>query len=443
MVRIASCTLFGMLATIRRPFEAHVFKHGYQEPVNPHPTPAVSRHPSPTRSGSFTPEYYQRHVSTSTHRSSPSNVSNTDVETIDLNSHSPPTTIHAPSPVRSIGLGIFTSHAQPPPLPAGYIPLRSTSLESSPPIFYPSASYHLPPPPRMSSMVAPSGFVPLSIPVQYSASAWRAVHPTLPSPLGRSASRSNPHLPPTASGHAFSYRSRYSRSSVSLTRPNRLSSATPVGSVAWSSRSGSTGPGDEGRGSPASGSLSGRERASASAIAYLILNSSNKPGAEPQRNQKVAHARRASAPDTTTGAEQQGRMAKGWKPQLQGRQDGVNNHPLRIIRSSSAELLSKFSPDSSPEDNSVNLRRELERELESVLSHASSRPLRRSRSESPLRHSDIPGGTTHVNRVTMISRMPQNPRMPKHADTGAGAQQSRRMTYDELKNKPLPRIAAL
>src|SRR5262245_31382080 len=133
---MASCTLFGMLSVVRRPFEAHLLKHGYRPPpVRPHLTPGVSRRPSPTRSASFVSEkYLGGRVSASTHRSTPSNASNTDVETLDLNSTSPPATIHAPSPIRSIGLGIFTSHAQPPPVPPGLaIPPRSSSLESPPP----------------------------------------------------------------------------------------------------------------------------------------------------------------------------------------------------------------------------------------------------------------------------------------------------------------------
>jgi hypothetical protein len=435
-----------MLASVRRPFEAHVFKHGYKEPVNPHPTPAVSRRPSPSRSVSISSDKYRGRVSVSTHRSSPSNVSNTDVETLDLNSGSPPSTIHAPSPIRSIGLNIFTSQAQPPPLPAAFIPPRSTSLESSaPPMFHPSTSYnHLPPPPRMSALIAPSGFVPLAIPAQYSASAWRAVHPTLPSPLGPAASRSHPHLPHTASGYNynFSYRSRYSRSSVSLTRPHRLSTATPAGSVTWSSRSGSTGPGDEDRGSPSSSEVAA-QKASANAIAYAILNGTTIPGTDVRGKPKAGHMRRASAPDASTGVEQPGRMAKGWKPQLHCQEEGKEHRPPKMVRSSSAELLSKFSPDSSPEDN-VNLRTELERELDVHLSLVNSRHLvRKTRSESPLRHSDIPGGATsaaNLVRASTISRMSLDLRASKHGDTALG---TKRMTFDEIKNKPLPKIAAL
>lgn len=211
-----------MLAKVRRPFEAHLLKHGYRQPINPIRTPAVSRRPSPSRSASFTSDKYHGRVSISTHRSSPSDYSNNDVDTLDLNATSPPSTIHAPAPVRSLGLGIFTSQDQPPPVPAAFRPPhRSTSLDNIPPIFQPSASHnHLLPPPRMSSLIAPSAFAPAPVPVQYSASIWKAVHPTLPSPLRPAATRSNPHLPHVPMGHNFTYRPRHSRSSVSLTRPS-------------------------------------------------------------------------------------------------------------------------------------------------------------------------------------------------------------------------------
>jgi len=274
-----------MLAVLRRPFEAHVFKHGYRDPINPHPTPVPSRRASQVRSISLISEKFRGRISVSTHRSNTSHVSNIDIETLDRTTNSSPPTIHAPSPIRAIGLGIFTSQAQPPPIPAAYTPPRSVSAETTPPFVQPTAIYPgLPPPPRMSSLISPSGFVPLSIPAQYSASAWRAVHPPLPSPLGgREGHRSHPHLSHTASGPNLAYRNRYSRSSVSLTRPHRLSSATPPASVAWSSRSGSTGPGDEGRGSPASGSITTQERAHASAIAYAILNGTPIPGSNAPR----------------------------------------------------------------------------------------------------------------------------------------------------------------
>ncbi|ORY19276.1 hypothetical protein BCR34DRAFT_528201 [Clohesyomyces aquaticus] len=443
---LASCTLFGMLSVVRRPFEAHVFKHGYRPPAEPQTTPAASRRPSLRRSASSLSEKFRRRFSSSsTRRSTPSNDSHTNANSLDWRACPPPATIHAPSPIRSIGMGMFTSDVQPPPLPA-YIPRRSSSTEPRSPVFYPSSSLNpLPGPPRMSSLIAPSGFVPLSIPIQYSASAWRAVHPPLPSPLGPAASRSNPHLPHPQQGNGYPYRNRYSRSSISLTRPHRLSSTTPAGSVAWSSRSGSTGP-DEGRGSPASGDTNLNNMVSANAIAYAILNGAQGPARQPRRQQKSGHIRRASAPDTAAGA-QSDRKAMGWKPRLQNPEElgAGKSQPSKIIRSSSAELLSRFSPDSSPDGTEISIRKELERELDLRLSHPSGLPFRKTRSASPLRHSDIPGGAANLDRATtVVSRMPQDPMSRKGRESGTvGVGEKRRMTFDELKNKPLPKIAML
>jgi hypothetical protein len=156
-------------------------------------------------------------------------------------------------------------------------------------------------------------------------------------------------------------------------------------------------------------------------------------------------------------------MAKGWKPQLQdpititiatnassGSNTNIKTRSLsrpHIPRSSSAELLSKFSPDSSPDDNTTNLRHELERQLDGRFAS-----VRKSRSESPLRHSDVP--------VTAgrMSRMPQDPRIAKRnsdvrLEVGMGllekenekerGKKTGRMAFEEVKNKPLPKIAAL
>lgn len=470
-----------MLASVRRPFEAHILKHGYKKPIPNHPSPNDSRRPSPSRSISLNFEKHYGRRSASTHRSSPSYRSNADVETLDLDRSSPPSTIHAPSPVRSLGLGmgIFTSHDHPPPLPAAFGPRRSSSYDTLPPVFYPSVSHaRLQPPPRMTSLVAPTGFVPLSAPVQYSASVMRAVHPPLPSPLRSTASRSHSHLPATNQGPNLNYRARYSRSSISLTRPHRLSSA-PAGSVGWSSRSGSTGPGDEGRRTPSSSNADGHDRPSASMIAYAILNGTSIPGyGYPQEQKSHHHQRHSSAPDTTAGAEC-GRMAMGWKPKLKSSNEGTDSTPILIPRASSAELLSKFSPDTSPEDNNINLRRAFERDLDHRLSMMVKKT-RKSRSSSPLRHSEIPDGATTVSRASSSTlRDPFGSGASKNGmwiSPQSTGQSSRRLTFDggdsaassntrgamsispqstggstrrltstfdDVKNKPLPKIAAL
>ncbi|KAF1848092.1 uncharacterized protein K460DRAFT_384303 [Cucurbitaria berberidis CBS 394.84] len=439
---IASCTLFGVLGAVRRPFEAHLFKHGYEQPVDYYSTPCVSRRGSPVRPISYASDkqLHRRGRSVSTWRSNASIFSNTDVDTLDLNYGPPPSTIHAPSPVRSLGLGIFTSNATPPPIPSAYAaPMRTSSFETLPTGFHPSVSQHsLSRPPLMSGLVSTSGFVPLSIPAQYSASAWRAVHPASPVPLGP-ASRSQTHLPSTG----FLYRNRFSRSSVSLTRPRRLSYTTPVGSVAWSSRSGSTGP--EGRDSPLSGDDGAFIR-----------------GMSPVKSLNAGgHVRTASAPDAMAGAQEPGaveRMAMGWKPQLArpnaSQTESETQEPppqtiseshsvpvklVKLVQSKSANFLSRFSPDTSPDDNVKKPHEELEKELVARSSIASSPPPRRSRSADPMRHSSNPADAA----ATMLSKMPQDLRLPKSRVSSAEETSQRVMTFEEVKNKPLPKIAVL
>lgn len=430
-----------MLALVPRPFEAHLLKYGSRKRVNPQNTPVVSRRPSLSRSASFASDKYQGRVSVSTHRSTPSNYSNADVGTLDLNSASPPSTINSPSPIRSMGTGMFTSQSQLPRLPLTYIHPRSTSLKTlPPPTTNPTVSfYQLAPHPHMSSLIAPSGFVPLTTPYQYSASLVRAVHPIAPSPLCPFglASRSQPHLPYTAHG-----RSRYSRSSISLTRPHRLSTTTPAGSVAWSSRSGSTGPGDKGRGNPSSSSLN--DRATANAIAYAILHGTSVPGTEVSRERK-GHIRHASAPDATIIAQQAGRKAKGWKPQLKEQVENIERLAAKIRRASSAEQLSRFSLGSSPENNEVDLRKELENQLDLRRGNSRALPFRKTRSASALRHSDVPAGIANINQALTMGTMPQDVHDPKswHVDYGPSAVRAGRPPHDEMKYKPLPRIAAL
>ncbi|KAF1951616.1 hypothetical protein CC80DRAFT_480898 [Byssothecium circinans] len=455
---MASCTLFWMLSVVRRPFEAHLLNHDFHSPSKPNLTPAVSRRPSPSRTASIISEKYRgRHVSASMRRSTQSIFSDTDIETLELDSGSPPATLHAPSPIRSIGLGIFTSNAQPPPVPPGFAShSRASSQAELPPIFYPSASnHHLPPPPRMSALIPPSGFVPLSVPAQFSASAWQAVHPPAPSPLGPAPSRSHPHLPGTNSGNTFSYRSRYSRSSVSLTRPHRLSGTTPAESVAWSSRSGSTGP-DEGRGSPSSGDGSGQGKATPNDIAYAILNGTPIPGSGSWKGKgrMVGHVRRASAPDTSTGAQHSIRKSKGWKPQLNDQTETMENQQTRqsppIIRSSSADPLSIFSPDTSPDNDQLDLRFEIEKELDLRANIDQSVAMRRIRSEDPIRFSGLMSDASVARAATLVGRMPmlgQGIRVLKSArkDDGSTVSDARAgaKTFEELKNKPLPKIAVL
>jgi hypothetical protein len=425
---IASCTLFGVLAVVDRPFEAHLFKHGYEQHAEPSATPGVSRRTSAARPVSYISEKRtsNQRRSVSAHRRNPSDYSFADVATIDLSNSPAPSTIFAPSPIRSLGLGIFTSHHMPPPIPAAYFDTR-------PPVFNPStANRSLTRPPRLSGHLATSGFAPL---VQYSASTWRAVHPTLP------ASRSQPYLPSIG----LSHHSRYSRSSVSFTRPHRLSYAAPTASS--SSRSGSTGP--EGRDSPLSATGDAYEKATPSEIAYTILNGTPIPGTT--RVKGRTHMRTASAPDATSGAQQaphSERMAIGWKPQLPDldleQKEGLTGNeqqaseiqPVRLVKlthSSSEGFLSRFSPDTSPDNDLKKSHQELERELAARLITRKPVPAR-SRSADPMRHSSVP--TVAEAATVMISKMPQDLETPKARPVSTDDKP--KTPFEEGKDKPLP-----
>jgi hypothetical protein len=384
--------------------------------------------------------------------SSRRSISDSDVETLDLSHSPPPPTIHSPSPQRSVGLGIFTSNYAPPPIPPEYMnPLLGSSVETLPPFFHPYASHRgLTRPPRLSGYVSTSGFVPLSIAPQYSASTWRALHPISPSSL-RPTSRSQPHLPTAG----FSHRSRFSRSSVSLTRPHRISTATPNGSVAWSSRSGSSGP--EGRGTPASGDED--RRAPANEIAYAILNGTPIPGTTRPQTRGKGHKRTASAPDATAQAEEalkRDRMAMGWKPHLiSPTPDPEEQSPLeflsmstklaRIVRSSSAELLSRFSPDSSVDNDDIAPALEVERNSDLRPRIMKELPFRRSRSAGPVTHPDVSAGagSSIVDEAAkaMVKGMPEDLVKTRHLHSEP--ERRRKTWFEEAKNKPLPKIAIL
>ncbi|KAF1830515.1 hypothetical protein BDW02DRAFT_98406 [Decorospora gaudefroyi] len=461
---IASCALFGVLGAVNRPFEAHLFKHGFQQPAETCPTQGASGKRSAARPVSCVSEKrpHGQRTSLSTRTSLPSNFSTADVATIDASNSQATSTIFAPTPVRSLGLEIFTSHHAPPPIPPVYLAEARRSLDSSlPPVFHPSMSHRsLTRPPRLSGLVNTSGFVPLSIPVQYSASTWRAIHPSSPSSI-RPASRSYTHLPSAG----FSYGTRYSRSSVSLTRPHRLSYATPAASS--SSRSGSTGP--EGRESSSAG---GEGTATANEIAYAILNGTPIPGTTRPKG-RSGHKRTASAPDATSGAQQSPRMAMGWKPQLQEKRTSQEqarpsqerprpsheqvqlpaepSEPLNVARelvalihSSSTHFFSRFSPDTSPDDE---VKRPLERELVSK-NIVARKPLHASESSAAdsVRRSSESTPVVVVADAKMRTDVEEihGTERSRSADAVAVAGGKRRrgtMVYEDVKNKPLPRIA--
>ncbi|PVI00961.1 hypothetical protein DM02DRAFT_671640 [Periconia macrospinosa] len=275
---LSSFTLFYILSTVRRPFEAHLFKHGYKPSSHYNLTPGASRRPSLSPSPSSNTEKHPR--TTHTTLSTPSALSSTtDIETLDLNSTSPP--LPPPSPIHTnhLSLRISTSNAQLPPLPLPIVsstvpPARQSSSSLTDPIrptistpstsSSSSLSLHFLPPSHISSLTThhqhhhhrhSSAFIPLTLQAAHHApSTWRALHPSSPLrpvhpnpqlPLSLSFRCSPTYLPFTP------YKSHYStRFSISLTRPHRLSGvagAGPgLGSTAISSSYG--GNGDVGKG---------------------------------------------------------------------------------------------------------------------------------------------------------------------------------------------------
>ncbi|KAH4338047.1 hypothetical protein HBH98_214100 [Parastagonospora nodorum] len=430
---VASCILFGVLAVVRRPFEAHLFKHGYERPTNPFTTPSASRGPSPVRPSARTLEKQpngRRPTMLSRSRS------NSDIETIDL-SHSPgPPTIHCPSPQRSVGLGIFTSEFAPPPIPPQFrLPLRSTSLDSLRPLYPPSSSQRiLTRPPRLSGNPKNSIFIPLSVAPQYSASTLRALYPTGPPKLY--ASQSHPHLPSAV----LSHRSRFSQSSVSLSKPHRLNTVTH--------NDGSSSPSESLR----------ADCLAASALAEdALIPSPLRPKARGKN-----HKRTSSAPDVAPGAQeppppQKDMPALRWKSQLPNKieeRSSEQNAPdvasasiklNKVVRSSSAEFMSRFSPDSSPDSDETTPRQQLERNFDLRARVMKELPFRRSRSAGASTHPDVSAGAQRSSIVeaaaAMVSNMPQDLMMPKtrlmHSEPKKNG------AWDDWRNKPLPRIAHL
>ncbi|KAJ4377437.1 hypothetical protein N0V83_000262 [Neocucurbitaria cava] len=214
------------------------------------------------------------------------------------------------------------------------------------------------------------------------------------------------------------------------------------------------------------------QAASAHEVANAILSGTPIPGTTLAKSRKPGHTRTISAPDATSGAQDPGalnRMAMGWKPQLASRpsqgqiQTGAQNQSqeqdrrtspdtqavpiklVKLVQSTSADFLSRFSPDTSPDDDMRRPREDLERELDARRASASAMPSRRSRSadHSQMRQVSNPAEAA----ASMLRQMPMDLRMQKGrvVSSGGVGLEERRMTntYEEMKNKPLPKIAVL
>jgi len=390
-----------MLAIVSRPFEAHLFKHGYQPSVDSDSTPSISRTNTTTPPMSGSLEKYERGQGRRRSTSIESdNSSNTNVSSIHLSNSTPPMFYHSRT---------------------------SSSLSRTP---------HFSGLDRNPIFVQPS-----SVQAQYAPSTWRAIHPaasTLP------VSRSYPHLPSASMSH----QSLYSRSSISLTRPSRLSYASPPGT---SSSSGSSRP--DSRDKISLGEIDAEGRASASEIAFALVNGTEIPGTLRPKNQ-TGHSRIVSAPNTTSSAPQpyhSGRMAKGWKPQLvdigpsKARVRAAKH--LELARSSSTGFLDRFSPDSSPDASPNNDIRRPHRPFgnEPNTRNAIQEPPKvRELKSARKQHSRISSAPTPAEAAQfMVMQMPDDLQTYHTRSKSADAGLMLRLPFEAVKNKPLPRIAIL
>jgi hypothetical protein len=367
-------------------------------------------------------------------------------------------TIHSPTPQRSVGLGIFTSNFVPPPIPPEYrLPLRASSNDSLHSYPQPSVSNRvLTRPQRLSGHAPTSGFVPSSFAPQYSASTWRALHPSSPSSM-RAASRSHTQLLSTTIAH----RNQFSHSSVSLNKPPRIVTGTPNGSVNCSSRSESTGP--EGRAAFAAYEDNPDRRSSAHEIVLAIMNDTPIPGTTRSETQGKGHKRNASAPDVAVGGHplEVDRMALGWKPRLTVQTparlwEAQESHgaeispmptrPVKVVRSSPIDLRSRFSPDSSPELDRKSCGWELDKHMERKTRVMRELPFRRSKSLGPTAYPDVSAGarpSIEEAAAAMVNNMPRDLQIAQYRFLHVEPQSKRKTTFDEVKNKPLPKIAML
>jgi hypothetical protein len=73
-------------------------------------------------------------------------------------------------------------------------------------------------------------------------------------------------------------------------------------------------------------------------------------------------------------------------------------------------------------------------------------PFRRSKSVGPTAYPDVSAGARSSiveAAATMVSNMPRDLQLAKHRILHSEPQTKRKMAFDEVKNKPLPKIAML
>lgn len=119
----------------------------------------------------------------------------------------------------------------------------------------------------------------------------------------------------------------------------------------------------------------------------------------------------------------------------------VTSGKLDTIRSSSAHILEGSNSGNGPESQKSSI--ELERNRARVMKEL---PFRRSKSVDPIQMNDAIAGAASIAEAAaaMMSKMPADMKtMPKTRKLHSQPMNRNRVDYDDVKNKPLPKIAIL
>lgn len=437
----ASIALLGILAKVSRPFEAHLFSHGYQSS-----TEAYSQPYAPEMSHSETAAHHlgahlesQRRLRSS-YEVNVSNLSRVGVNRTVPENHSSLSSPSGPFTVQSPGTGVFTSQHAPPPIPAVYVTQRRNSLPGT----FPSTS----PPPNghntavNTSKCPESGFGKRqSLPAPFSPSTWHVVHPNPESLALVTHSRSNV---PNAQ---LSYQNPYSRSSISLTRPKRLSYTSAAPSVSSRTEHTDSDSQDESFSRANSSEIA---RAFSKAIPmpmathpsnrhgniHLVTSFDNKSSA--RQSYHAPYTMAASA--TQTDHDEFDDEYDIPRRRYEGAETPLNSH-RNYVRSTSPGFLSLFSPDSSPTED---------KRPHSLLKEPSTnriprKPVPPPRGPSPSKLMAAEAAAAMLINMPDDLPIPEHrTRLPRRLPSTKRAQALRKpRVYEQVKNKPLPRIAFL
>ncbi|EUC46785.1 hypothetical protein COCMIDRAFT_91997 [Bipolaris oryzae ATCC 44560] len=390
----ASIALLGILAGIGRPFEAHLLNHGYQPPIEVYSKPYT---PGPSDSEVVmyqSHEYFERPKSL--HEIKVPNPSDADSD--------------LPNPEDALLRAIMS-----PPYTV-FSPRRGSLANSS------------------RSFV--SGIIPgstrQSLPAHFSTETWRVAHPN-PASLSLLA-----HSHPEVVNRRFSsYQSSYSRHSMTLTRPQRLSYHSTAPSV----RSQSEHTNSDRR----SNSLT---RGNSSEIARAFMQGLPMPApAHPANHPR--NIRITTTLDTGSAQKQLHRMSAPLPTNTTQDSPPVFPNPDRpYIRSASPGFLSFFSPDTSPVDTSPT-----DASLPTTTLTPTTNKPKHNIPRKPVPLSRRPSEAARAmfsNMPEDLPILPRSPRSPRSPGatmlvmmTHGPVKQKRMSVYEEVKNKPLPRIAIL